>query len=112
LEGATAWQWSVSSVADGAYKLRVVPDGKETANKKQDEYPCFADGEAMPGTSAEFRVTRSTVIFETKDRFPPTSIDMWDRRKNGAVVGRSGGWRKVAVGASLGVMVVGRLLII
>ena len=30
---------------DGEYKIRLVPDGKETFNVKNDQLPCFADGE-------------------------------------------------------------------
>ncbi|KAI9332293.1 hypothetical protein DFJ73DRAFT_855861 [Zopfochytrium polystomum] len=61
--GETAWRWNVEALADDAYKLRVVPDGKETLGKQQSDYPCFQDGDALPGTSGEFNVAT--------DRFPP-----------------------------------------
>ncbi|KAJ3412742.1 hypothetical protein HDV05_000312 [Chytridiales sp. JEL 0842] len=73
--GATAYLIpELPRMLEGGYKLKVVPDGKEIAGKRQDEYPCFGDGEGMPGVSAEFQVTRTREIVVTKDRFPPTGL--------------------------------------
>ncbi|KAJ3207890.1 hypothetical protein HDU67_007165 [Dinochytrium kinnereticum] len=70
--GARGWLWRVGQFADGSYRLRVVPDGKETAGKKQDELPCFFDGDPLPGNSAIFKITRTFEFDGSKDRFPPS----------------------------------------
>jgi hypothetical protein len=49
--GATAFMWKVQPLNDGPYKIRMVPEGKETYGIKQDEMPCFADGEVLVSDS-------------------------------------------------------------
>ncbi|KAI8836556.1 hypothetical protein BC829DRAFT_421669 [Chytridium lagenaria] len=51
----------------------VVPDGKETAGKRQGDLPCFFDGDALPGSSAIFKISRTFELDEAKDRFPPST---------------------------------------
>jgi hypothetical protein len=46
-DGATAYNWTVQPLNDGLYKLRLIPDGKETFNVGSDKMPCFSDGEAL-----------------------------------------------------------------
>ncbi|KAJ3063764.1 hypothetical protein HDU98_000444, partial [Podochytrium sp. JEL0797] len=60
--GAMAWEWKVTQVQPGSYKAHIVPDGKETMGKKQDQMPCFADGDAMPGTSAAFQLGKNVAV--------------------------------------------------
>jgi hypothetical protein len=52
--------WTPKNALDGSYKLRLVPNGKETfilpseqLSKKQ---PCFEAGEAVPSVSSSFRL--------------------------------------------------------
>ncbi|KAJ3111228.1 hypothetical protein HDU96_005885 [Phlyctochytrium bullatum] len=67
------WIWEVGAFAVGSYRVRVVPEGKETANRRVDDLPCFADGEALPGTSRAFKISRDFDLDPAKDRFPPKS---------------------------------------
>ena len=46
-QGASAYNWTIQPLNDGQYKLRFVPDGKETFNVEGDKMPCFADGESL-----------------------------------------------------------------
>jgi hypothetical protein len=58
---------------DGKYKLRFVPDGKETFGVTNDKLPCFADGEALPANSGEFKVANPVQLTTSADRFGPSS---------------------------------------
>lgn len=51
------WFWYTPlGLADGKYKIRLVPDGKETFNVPVDQQPCFSNGQAIPSVSAAFSV--------------------------------------------------------
>lgn len=68
--------FKVQGLADGKYKIRLVPDGKETYNVRADALPCFADGEAIPSVSSSFSVANSAgEIGNYPDLFPPNSVD-------------------------------------
>jgi len=53
----TWFLWKPTGLVDGSYKLRFVPDGKETFNVPANKLPCFASGESIPFVTAEFRIT-------------------------------------------------------
>ncbi|KAJ3023917.1 UNVERIFIED_CONTAM: hypothetical protein HDU68_008407 [Siphonaria sp. JEL0065] len=72
--GAKAWLWNVGQIAAGSYKAHIVPDGKETLNKKQNELPCFVNGDAMPGTSGAFGISQLQPLATFPDRFPPNKL--------------------------------------
>jgi hypothetical protein len=64
--------WKPDGMVDGKYKLRLVPDGKETYNIAANLQPCFSNGEAIPSVSAAFTVTNSKGDIGTyPDQFPP-----------------------------------------
>lgn len=42
-----SYNWTVQPLNDGPYKIRILPSGKETFGVKQDEMPCFSDGEVV-----------------------------------------------------------------
>lgn len=66
--------WEPKSLVDGKYKLRLVPDGKETYDVPANQLPCFADGESIPSVSATFKVyTPKTMTGEFPEKFPPSS---------------------------------------
>lgn len=54
------WIWTPKSSLDGNYKIRIVPNGKETFIRPIDmltkKQPCFEDGEAIPSVSSTFRL--------------------------------------------------------
>ena len=67
--------WEPKSLADGKYKLRLVPDGKETFNVPADKLPCFGDGESVPSVSATFKVFSPKGSFiEYPEQFPASSL--------------------------------------
>lgn len=49
--------WTPDALVDGQYKLRLVPDGKETFNIPANIQPCFANGECIPSVSASFTLS-------------------------------------------------------
>ncbi|KAJ3101007.1 hypothetical protein HDU97_001705 [Phlyctochytrium planicorne] len=71
--GGRAWVWKVGSYITGPFRIRIVPDGKETAGKRSDEQPCFLDGDPMPGTSAAFKISHIVELEIGKDRYPPNT---------------------------------------
>ncbi|KAI8612475.1 hypothetical protein BC830DRAFT_1136525 [Chytriomyces sp. MP71] len=71
--GASAWVWKVDQLQAGSYKLHIIPDGKETMGKKQNELPCFANGETLPGTSGAFSISQLQKLPNYPDRFPPST---------------------------------------
>lgn len=48
--------WQPKGMLDGKYKIRIVPNGKETYNVKASEQPCFENGEAVPSVSSTFKM--------------------------------------------------------
>lgn len=53
------FMWTPEGLVDGKYKLRFVPDGKETFKVPANELPCFANGESVPFVTAAFSVSNS-----------------------------------------------------
>lgn len=53
------FMWTPEGLVDGKYKLRFVPDGKETFNVPADKLPCFSNGESVPFVTAQFSVSNS-----------------------------------------------------
>jgi len=49
--------WTPIGLVDGKYKLRFVPEGKETFNIPANLLPCFANGESVPFVTAQFSVS-------------------------------------------------------
>lgn len=48
--------WQPKGMLDGKYKIRIVPNGKETYNIKASEQPCFENGESVPSVSSTFKM--------------------------------------------------------
>jgi hypothetical protein len=74
---STSLLWNVPSLGDGAYKVRLVADGKETfylPAERPETPPCFEDGETLPGVSAEFRISNLRALSPTRDRYPPLGV--------------------------------------
>lgn len=66
--------WKPDGMADGKYKLRLVPDGKETFNVASNLQPCFENGESIPSVSAAFTVSNPKGdLANYPDQFPPNS---------------------------------------
>ena len=66
--------WKPEGLVDGKYKLRLVPEGKETYNVPANVQPCFSNGEAIPSVSAAFTVTNSKGDLSSyPDQFPPNA---------------------------------------
>lgn len=66
--------WEPKGLVDGKYKIRLVPDGKETWNIDPGKLPCFANGESIPSVSATFTVANPrNDIVDYPDRFPPNT---------------------------------------
>ena len=66
--------WTPVGLADGRYKIRLVPDGKETFNVKANEQPCFSNGESIPSVSAVFNVVNPKgPLGEYPESFPANS---------------------------------------
>src|SRR6478609_7995112 len=53
------FMWTPEGLVDGKYKLRFVPDGKETFNVPANNLPCFANGESVPFVTASFSVSNA-----------------------------------------------------
>jgi hypothetical protein len=74
--GAKAYEWTVIPAVNGNYRIRLVGDKKETFITPQQQIdgmrpPCFSNGEAQPGVSAEFRIVNPSLLAPSKDNFPP-----------------------------------------
>lgn len=52
--------WKPTALAEGPYKLMVVPNGKKLAGVRADSLPCFENGEAEPGVSQRFNIMKLT----------------------------------------------------
>lgn len=68
--------WQPKGLLDGKYKVRIVPNGKETFNIKASEQPCFENGEAVPSVSSTFKmfnIRTSDIEAVGTSRFDPTS---------------------------------------
>lgn len=68
--------WQPKGLLDGKYKVRIVPNGKETFNIKATEQPCFENGEAVPSVSSTFKmfnVKSSDIDSVGTTKFDPTS---------------------------------------
>ncbi|KAL2913830.1 hypothetical protein HK105_206709 [Polyrhizophydium stewartii] len=67
--------WQVpESMADGAYFVRLVPDGKEIVGVPAGSLPCFADGMVVPTNSAKFIVLQPVSLVGFPDRFGPQEV--------------------------------------
>lgn len=51
------FMWTPTGLVDGKYKLRFVPDGKETFNVPANQLPCFSNGESVPFVTAQFSIS-------------------------------------------------------
>lgn len=72
---ARQFWWEPKSLVDGKYKLRLVPDGKETFGVSAASLPCFENGEAIPSVSATFQVVSARGnIVEYPERFPANDV--------------------------------------
>lgn len=66
--------WTPEGLVDGVYKMRLVPDGKETFGVNAKNLPCFANGESVPSASAEFTISNPRgELNNYPDKFPPNS---------------------------------------
>jgi hypothetical protein len=83
--------WKPVGLVDGKYKLRLVPDGKETYNVPANQQPCFADGEAIPSVSAAFSISNSQgELASYPDQYPPN-----DSRKQTVSI-----WKLITMGVT------------
>jgi hypothetical protein len=68
------FMWKPDGLVDGKYKIRLVPDGKETYGVRADEQPCFDNGESIPSVSASFSISNPRGdLGNYPDPFPPNS---------------------------------------
>ncbi len=102
LQNATRIEWTVSSLNDGKYKLRLVPEGKETFGVALDKMPCFADGQAIPGNSGEFKVVNPVILTSAPDPLPPNTSAAGGERA-GSWSGQRAGWALATLALVLGV---------
>lgn len=66
--------WIINTMSDGRYKLRIIPESKETFNIPANLMPCFGDGDVLTANSAEFKVINPVPFGTSKDRFPPNAM--------------------------------------
>lgn len=66
--------WEPKAMLNGRYRMRMVPEGKETYNVPANKLPCFENGEAVPTSSWQpFKVVDpNTNSIEYPDTFGPT----------------------------------------
>jgi hypothetical protein len=75
--------WTPIGFVNGRYKLRYVPDGKETFNIAADKLPCFENGESVPFVSATFSISNSRGdLGNYRDPFAPNSARKMGSGKN------------------------------
>lgn len=68
------FMWTPKAMMDGKYKMRLVPDGKETWGVPANELPCFSNGESIPSVSATFSVVNSKgELIDTRNDYMPNS---------------------------------------
>ncbi|KAI8923801.1 hypothetical protein BC831DRAFT_22678 [Entophlyctis helioformis] len=66
--------WRVpTSLADGGYVVRLVPDGKETSGVPPGMLPCFANGMVIPTSSNRFLVLQPVSLVAFPDRYGPAA---------------------------------------
>ena len=68
------FMWTPDGLLDGKYKIRLVPDGKETFNVAANLQPCFENGASIPSVSASFSMSNPRGdLSNYPDQFPPNS---------------------------------------
>ncbi|KAH6583443.1 hypothetical protein BASA60_001469 [Batrachochytrium salamandrivorans] len=63
-----------TSISDGSYFLRLIPDGKEIFGVASNMQPCFANGMVMPTSSGKFLVMQPVSLVAFADTFGPNRV--------------------------------------
>ena len=70
------FMWTPEGLLDGKYKIRLVPDGKETFDVPANLRPCTGNGETIPSVSASFTLSNPRGdLANYPDQFPPNSAE-------------------------------------